>query len=108
MPPHMDNARNANARNANAAPPIIDQEVSHVEFRNAKHMLNQNMSLLAWVEETFCDFVRTNPPMFLGSQTNKDPLNFSDEIKKIFEVMIVIGNVRVELASYQMKDDAQI
>ncbi|TMW96428.1 hypothetical protein EJD97_007380 [Solanum chilense] len=41
------------------------------------------------------DFVRMNPPEFLGSQTNKDPYNFLDEIKKIFEVMQVFPN-RVE------------
>ena len=31
-----------------------------------------------------------------------------DEIKKIFEVMQVTGNDQVELASYQLKDDAHI
>ena len=41
------------------------------------------------------DFVRMNPPEFLGSQTNEDPHNFLDEIKKIFEVMQVTGNYRV-------------
>ena len=41
-----------------------------------------------------------NPPKFLGSQTNEDPHNFLDEIKKTFEVMQVIKNDRVELASY--------
>ena len=30
------------------------------------------------------DFVRMNPPEFLGSQANQDPQNFLDEIKKIF------------------------
>ena len=49
------------------------------------------------------DFVRMNPPEFLGSQTNEDPQNFMDEIKKIFEQMQVTGNYRVELASYQLK-----
>ena len=34
-----------------------------------------------------CDFVRMNLPEFLGSQTNEDPNNFLDEIKKIFEVI---------------------
>ena len=46
-----------------------------------------------------CDFVRMNPPEFLGSQSNEDHQNFMDEIKKIFEVMKVIRNDRVELAS---------
>ncbi|XP_069154521.1 uncharacterized protein [Solanum lycopersicum] len=33
------------------------------------------------------DFVRMNPPELLGLQTNKDPQNFLDKIKKIFEQM---------------------
>ena len=54
------------------------------------------------------DFIMMNPPDFLGSQTNEDPQNFLDEIKKIFEVMQVTGNDWVELASYQLKDVAHI
>ena len=49
-----------------------------------------------------------NPPEFLGSQANEDPQNFLDEIKKIFEVMQVTRNDRVELASYQLKDVVHI
>ena len=49
-----------------------------------------------------------NPPEFLGSQTNEDPQNFLDEIKKIFEVMQVTRNYWVELGSYQLKDVADI
>ena len=48
-----------------------------------------------------CDFVSMNPSEFLGSQTNKDPEVFFNEIKKIFEVMQVTRNDRVELASYK-------
>ena len=54
------------------------------------------------------DFVKMNPPEFLGSQANVDLQNFLDEIKKIFEVMQVIGNDQVDLASYQLKDVAHI
>ena len=46
------------------------------------------------------DFVRMNPPEFLGSQANEDPQNFLDEIKKIFEVIQVTRNDRVDLESY--------
>ena len=53
-------------------------------------------------------FVRMNPPEFLGAQTNEDPQNFLDKIKKIFKVMQVTGNDRVKLASYQLKDVAHI
>ena len=44
------------------------------------------------VEARVHDFVMMNPPEFLGSQAIKDPQNFLDEIKKIFDVMQVIGN----------------
>ena len=54
------------------------------------------------------DFVRMNLFEFLGSQTNEDPQNFLDEIKKIFEVMQVTENDWVELASYQLKDVTHI
>ena len=54
------------------------------------------------------DFVRMNPREFLGSQANEDPQKFLDEIKKIFEVMQVTGNNRVELESYQLKNVAHI
>ncbi|WMV25178.1 hypothetical protein MTR67_018563 [Solanum verrucosum] len=53
-------------------------------------------------------FVRMNLLEFLGSQIDEDPQNFIDEVKKIFEVMQVTGNDRVELASYQLKDVAHI
>ncbi|KAH0661218.1 hypothetical protein KY284_026149 [Solanum tuberosum] len=53
-------------------------------------------------------FVRMNPPEFLRLQIGKDPQNFIDEVKKIFEVMQVTGSDRVELALYQLKDVAHI
>ena len=59
--------------------------------------MNENSGLAA---ARVRDFVRINPPEFLGSQTNEDTQNFLDEIKKTFEVMQVIKNDRVELASY--------
>ncbi|WMV54783.1 hypothetical protein MTR67_048168 [Solanum verrucosum] len=49
-----------------------------------------------------------NPLDFLRSQTSEDPQNFIDEVQKIFEVMLVTKNDRVELASYQLEDVANI
>ena len=72
MPPRRANSRNRNTKNATAAPPIPDQEVSNAQFRNDIQMLSQSMtnqnnrvhahvnkkggSLAAKVR----DFVRTN------------------------------------------------
>ena len=44
MPPRRANARNSNSTNANAAPPILDQEVSSVEFKNVIQILSQSMT----------------------------------------------------------------
>ena len=70
-------------------------------------MLNSGMSFKCWLKVSpsrtlsgfklmgatrVCDYFNMNPPEFLGSQTNEDSHNFLDEIKKIFDVMHVIGN----------------
>ena len=41
-----------------------------------------------------CDFVRMNPPKFLGLQVGKDPQKFIDEVNKIFGVMQVTSSDR--------------
>ena len=41
-----------------------------------------------------CDFVRMNPPKFLGLQVCKDPQKFIDKVKKIFGVMSITGSNR--------------
>ena len=45
-----------------------------------------------------------NPPSFTGSSTNEDPENFVEELKKVFDVMLVVDAERVELAAYQLKN----
>ena len=46
------------------------------------------------VSARVCDFVRMNPPMFLGLQVGKDPQKFIDKVKKIFGLMLVTSSDR--------------
>ncbi|WMV24741.1 hypothetical protein MTR67_018126 [Solanum verrucosum] len=54
------------------------------------------------------DFVRMNPPNFLGSRVGKDPQEFLDEVYKIVNAMGVSSREKVELVSYQFKEVAQL
>ncbi|XP_049358703.1 uncharacterized protein LOC125823359 [Solanum verrucosum] len=54
------------------------------------------------------DFVRMNPSIFLGSRIGEDPQGFLDEIYKIVDAMGVSSREKAELASYQLKEVAQI
>ncbi|XP_015087052.1 uncharacterized protein LOC107030197 [Solanum pennellii] len=39
MSPRRANSRNGNAKNSNASPPLLDQEVSNADFRNTIQMV---------------------------------------------------------------------
>ncbi|MCQ8086693.1 retrotransposon gag domain-containing protein, partial [Salmonella enterica] len=54
------------------------------------------------------DFVRMNPPVFLGSKVGEDPQELLDEVYKVVSAMGVTSKEKAELASYQLKDVAQI
>ena len=84
---------------------MLAQSMTHLNNRVHDPMNENSGSAAARIR----NFVRMNPLEFFGSQTNnQNPQNFFDEIKKIFEVMQVTRNYRVELASYQLKDVAHI
>ena len=83
---------------------MLAQSMANHHNRVQDHINENSGSVAARVR----DFVRMNPLEFLRSQANEDPQNFLDEMKKIFEVMQVTRNDRVELASYQLKDIAHI
>ena len=54
------------------------------------------------------DFTRTNPPIFHGIKVDEDPQGFIDEVFKVVHCMGVTSKEKVELASYQLKDIAQV
>ncbi|KAK4731588.1 hypothetical protein R3W88_024576 [Solanum pinnatisectum] len=54
------------------------------------------------------EFVRMNPPMFLGSKVEEDPQDFLDEVYKVVNAMGVTSIEKVELVAYQLKDVAQV
>ncbi|WMV46481.1 hypothetical protein MTR67_039866 [Solanum verrucosum] len=56
------------------------------------------------VEARVQDFVRMNPPEFLGSQIGEDPKNFIDQVKKIFGVMQVTRNDRVDFIPRELRE----
>ena len=49
-----------------------------------------------------------NPPRFTGSSVTKDPENFIQELKSLFDVMHIVNAYRVEMVAYQMKGVARI
>ncbi|WMV23872.1 hypothetical protein MTR67_017257 [Solanum verrucosum] len=54
------------------------------------------------------EFLRMNRPSFNGSSVTKDPKNFIEELRKVFEIIHVADAERVELDAYQMKGVARI
>ncbi|XP_069147074.1 uncharacterized protein [Solanum lycopersicum] len=60
---------------------MLAQSMNNKNNRVHDHVNEYGRSVVARV----CEYVRINPPKFLGSQTNEDPQNLLDEVKKIFE-----------------------
>ena len=51
--------------------------------------------------------LRLNPPSFTCLRTSGNLDNFVEEVKKVFDVMHMVGAERVELAAYQVKSVAR-
>ena len=47
-----------------------------------------------------------NPSSFSSSRNTEDPENFVEELKKVFDVMHVVGVERVELVANQLNSVA--
>ncbi|XP_015078359.2 uncharacterized protein LOC107022191 [Solanum pennellii] len=56
---------------------------------------------------TLRSFVRMNPPVFLGSKVEEDPLEFLDGVYNVLGAMGVTPREKTELASYQVREVSQ-
>ena len=54
------------------------------------------------------DFVRMNHPIFFSSRVGKDPQEYLDGVYMIVSVMGVSSREKLELASYQLREVAQV
>ncbi|KAK4729681.1 hypothetical protein R3W88_022669 [Solanum pinnatisectum] len=54
------------------------------------------------------DFVRMNPPIFIGSRIGEDLQEFLDGVYKIVDTIGVSSREKAELASYQLKEVSQV
>lgn len=54
------------------------------------------------------DFLKMNPPEFLGSNINEVPYDFLEEVETITQIMGVTGEKSADLAFYQFKGVAHI
>ena len=70
---------------------LLAQSMTNQNNQQVLVPTNRNDRLVA---ATVCDFLRINPPKFIGSQVGKDPHKFIDEVKKIFGMMSVTSSDR--------------
>ncbi|WMV50091.1 hypothetical protein MTR67_043476 [Solanum verrucosum] len=97
--------------------PVAPPDMTNGEIREAglchdysinidvRHRVNAIESSVA---SRLRDFTRINPPTFFGSKVYEDPQNFIYEVFKILDAMGVTPREKAELASYQLKDVAQV
>ena len=57
---------------------------------------------------TIRDFTSKNPPTFNGSNVEEDPQGFIDEVFKVLDATDVSYTEKVDLATYKIKDVAQV
>ncbi|XP_049391580.1 uncharacterized protein LOC125856017 [Solanum stenotomum] len=83
----------------------LDQAMKAQANRDVGTRVNANESIVA---SRLRDFVRMNPPVFLGSRVGENPQEFLDEVYKIVNAIVVSSREKAELVSYQLKKVVQV
>ena len=85
----------------NAVQPLTRIVVGHGQRQEGSVAVTSGVVRAAgtWI----CDFLNLNPPSFTGSDPNKDPQDFTDQIKQTLGIMHVSGKEALELAAYRLK-----
>lgn len=73
---------------------------------NGQNIQRENLAVRT-IAYKMIDFKRMSHPIFIGSNTLKDPHKFVDELHNIFVAMGATNIENVKLASYQLKEVAQ-
>ncbi|WMV24816.1 hypothetical protein MTR67_018201 [Solanum verrucosum] len=102
---------------------MLDEEIRSALLMMAQAMTTQAQAMTAQanrgvethvnpnvrtMDSRLRDFVRMNPPMFLGSKVGEDLQELVDEMYKVVDAMGVTSEEKSELATYQLKNVAQV
>ncbi|TMX02941.1 hypothetical protein EJD97_019202 [Solanum chilense] len=85
--------------------PALDRAMTTHVIRYAGYRVN---ALESTMTSRYREFVRMNPPIFLGSKVGEDPQFFFDGVYKVLSAIGVTSREKAELASYQLRDVAQV
>ena len=85
----------------------VTNVVFHEAIRNLSKVVTNKVAQQRGARQEWANslriFLRMNPPSFTSSNTTEDPKKFVKELKKVFDVMHVVGGERVELDAYQRR-----
>ncbi|XP_049399660.1 uncharacterized protein LOC125863665 [Solanum stenotomum] len=93
----------------NALEVQTQEEINHADFREAIWMLSEVATYHVGQRDNrhkvvdtsrIRELLRMNPPRFIGSSVIEDPKNFIEELKRLFDVMHMVADMRSRVSLY--------